>query len=275
MKIGSVLVICEKIYLKDVCKEIKSDAYVRVICQDNFEEFNLNRKRKALVIVPGGAYVMCSEREAEPVALKFAAEDIAIFILNYTTGDFDYPAPIDEVLATIKFIRNNSEKYHVNTNGISVLGFSAGGHLVASSALYNQDEYFLNLLNTTKEEIKINGVLLAYPVITMGPLTHFVTRDLRCKGDAKMMDMMSIEKNVTKDYPPTFIWVTGEDLGVSPLNSILMAKALMENEVTTELHVYPKYNHGLATADSITNDRDYEDVKTWINHAIYFIKHRV
>ena len=54
-----------------------------------------------------------------------------------------------------------------------------------------------------------------------------------------------------------------------------MAKALMENEVTTELHVYPKYNHGLATADLITNDRDYEDVKTWINHAIYFVKNRV
>ena len=52
-------------------------------------------------------------------------------------------------------------------------------------------------------------------------------------------------------------------------------KALMENEVTTELHVYPKFNHGLATADLITNSIEPEDVKTWINHAIYFIKNRV
>ena len=109
----------------------------------------------------------------------------------------------------------------------------------------------------------------------MGPLTHFVTRDLRCKGDQKMMDMMSVEKNVTKDYPPTFIWVTGEDLAVPPLNSVMLAKALMENEVTTELHVYPKFNHGLATADLITNSIEPEDVKTWIKHAIYFIKNRV
>ena len=267
--------IVEKLLLEDICKEINSNAYVRVICQENFEEFCSGRKRKALVILPGGGYMFCSEREAEPIALKFTGEDIATFIINYTVGDFDYPTPIDEVLATIKYIRNNSEKYNIDTNSISVLGFSAGGHLAASTALYHQDEYFLNLLNATKEEIKINGVLLAYPVITMGPLTHFVTRDLRCKGDQKMMDMMSVEKNVTKDYPPTFIWVTGEDLAVPALNSVIMAKALMENGVTTELHVYPKHNHGLATADLITNSIEPEDVKTWINHAIYFIKNRV
>lgn len=267
--------ICERIFLKDVYKEINSCASIRILCQENYEEFCGGRKRKALVILPGGGYVFVSEREAEPIALKFAGEDIATFILTYTVGDFDYPTPIDEVLATFKFIRENADKYNVDINSISVLGFSAGGHLAASAALYHQDEYFLNLLNAKKEYIKINAVLLGYPVITMGELTHFASRDARCKGDLEMMDMMSVEKHVTKDYPPTFIWVTGEDLCVPPLNSIMMAEALMKNNVMTELHVYPKYNHGLATADNITNQSDFTDVKTWIDHAIYFIKNRV
>ena len=265
----------KKIYLKDVNKKIRSEAYLVSYCPDNYVEYNSNRLRKCIIILPGGGYEYTSEREAEPIAFKFLSEDIAVFVLRYSVNGFSYPAPIDEVFASVLYIRNNFNTYHINPNCISLIGFSAGGHLAASTAMLHEDSYFSDLFACCQSDLKINGLLLAYPVITMGDRTHYGTSFQRCHDDPVMIEKMSVEKHITPNYPPTFIWLTAEDSLVPAYNSLSLAQALVDNNVTVELHMYPKGHHGLATADSITNDKDHVDVKNWISQALFFVKNRL
>ena len=76
----------ETINLKDYFKTLENDAYLTSFCQDNFNEWSLNEKRKCLLILPGGGYEFVSERENEPVALRFCGYNIACFSLKYTIG---------------------------------------------------------------------------------------------------------------------------------------------------------------------------------------------
>ena len=113
-------------------------------CQITLGQF---QKRPAIVVCPGGGYMYCSNREGEPIALAYAARGFHAFVLRYSVGwdaaDFK---PLEEVSWAIGYLRENAEEWNVDTDKISVMGFSAGGHLAASyGTLWNRDfikEYF-------------------------------------------------------------------------------------------------------------------------------------
>jgi acetyl esterase/lipase len=107
-----------------------------------------NRKRPAVLVCPGGAYLMCSDREAEPVALRFAAMGYHAFVLRYSTWfgfagfNFDFssmkpvpeinhPAPLRDLGKAMLCIREHAEEWHVDESKIVIAGGSAGGHLGA------------------------------------------------------------------------------------------------------------------------------------------------
>lgn len=248
-------------------------------CIDNFEEWSLGRKRKTILILPGGGYQFVSQREAEPIALQYLKEDINAFVLSYTVKQEPslHPLnPIDEVFAAILYIRRNAEKYNVDVDHISVMGFSAGGHLAASAGLFYQDEIYSKLLNCNIEELKINGLLLGYPVISLINNTHLTTCNIRTGENKELMEKLSIEKHITDKFPSTFIWSTFEDDNVSPLNSIMLVEQLIKNNVRVEFHLYPEGHHGLALANEITcseyNPDKFISVHAWIEDSIRFIK---
>ncbi len=64
----------------------------------------------------------------------------------------------------------------------------------------------------------------------------------------ELLEFNSLEKQVTKDTPKSFIWHTYEDASVPVQNAMLFATALIQEGITTELHVYPKGGHGLSLA---------------------------
>ena len=133
--------------------------------------------RRAVVICPGGGYSMLSEREAEPIAKPFLAAGLNVFILRYTVGDGarDYQ-PLIQVSLAIKHIRENSEEYNVDPEQIFIIGFSAGGHLAASTGILWKTDAVQKALGASAEDPteigKPNGILLSYPVITSGEFAH-------------------------------------------------------------------------------------------------------
>lgn len=57
----------------------------------------LPQKRPAIIILPGGGYSYCSEREGEPVAYPFLSAGYDVFILFYRTGEKSaWPAPLED-----------------------------------------------------------------------------------------------------------------------------------------------------------------------------------
>ncbi len=247
---------------------------------DNSDSIEAGRKRPTVVICPGGGYGITADREAEGVAFKFIAADCNAVVVRYSCNPAHFPCQLMEVAWVVSKIRENAEEWNVNPDKISVMGFSAGGHLAASyGTLWNRDfikEYF----GFENGENKPNGMILCYPVITSGDKAHrgsFISLLGEKADDAELLELLSPEKQVSADTPKAFIWHTFEDGGVPVENSLLMATALAEKKINTELHIFPHGWHGLSLCNNIvlhpdTYHGEYDEVQVWIDLAIRWLK---
>lgn len=112
----------------------------RTVCLEtyllqNSREFQTDTMRPAVVICPGGAYNRTSDREAEPVALRFLAQGYHAFVLRYSVQR-RFPQPMHDLAKAISIVRAKADDWLVDPDQIAVCGFSAGGHLAASSGCY-------------------------------------------------------------------------------------------------------------------------------------------
>ncbi|MGM9874043.1 MAG: alpha/beta hydrolase [Bacilli bacterium] len=269
----------ETINLKTIYKNLKHDVYLDVFALANYTEFHHNEYRNAVLLLPGGAYSFISQRENEPVVMKLLSENIVVFSLKYTTGPYiDELYPLIEGYASLDYIRNNKDKYHVDTNNIYVFGFSAGGHFSLSLGAHQKEEKYAKVLDTQIDNLKVNGIVVAYPVVSMDEkITHKETMENITHKNQTLIEYHSIEKHIDKDYPKTFIFVCDEDDIVDPIHSIILASELKRNNVKMEFHYYAKGHHGVSLANEVVNDNK-EDIeyssyfKNWIDLALNFIK---
>lgn len=237
---------------------------------DNSAEINSNRVRPVIVICPGGGYAMTSDREAEPVAMKFLSMGYHAVILRYSCAPAVYPTALLELATVVKLLRDNADLWHIDKEKIIIQGSSAGGHLAASFGVFWKEAFLAQYFNTTSDLLKPNGLILNYPVITSGRFAH---RDsfynLLGERYEELLDKMSLEKQVTEDTPKTFLWHTFPDDCVPVENSLLFVMALKEKNIPTEFHMYPVGGHGLGLATKETACPNgygvQEECKTWIN----------
>ena len=204
----------------------------------------LETNRPAIVVCPGGGYLYCSPREAEPVALRNAAKGFHAFILRYSTGwDAAGFAPLQEVSWVIGYLREHAEEWHIDPNKIATCGFSAGGHLALAAGV--------------KGENKPNAMILGYPAVTTPnhPMSNFMVKLLAGKQEVTDADCaeFSLETFITKDAPPVFITATAED-GLSPFGALLVANAYSRLGMPYELHMFQHGPHGYSLADETCAD---------------------
>ncbi len=250
---------------------------------DPNEETDPSRKHPSILVLPGGAYRYTSAREAEPIALNYLSMGFNAFVLNYSVDPERYPKALTEVSASIKLMREKSDEWFIDTDKIVVIGFSAGGHLAASIATLWNEKEVTDRLNIKNEENKPNAVILAYPVITSDPkYSHEGSIVSLCGDDKALWEKLSLEKQVTEQTPPTFIWHTANDGCVPVMNSLLFAQALSQNKVPFELHVFPDGSHGLSNCNITTAsspdshqinphcERWVELSKKWITETLGF-----
>lgn len=246
--------LCETVYLR----ENEGDLSVRLDTMVSRVEGDMSAKspRDAVIVLPGGAYFFLAEREGEPIAKQFLAAGFNAFVLYYSIGEGErgakFPRPVVDVSLAIAHIRRNAEKYNVNPDRIFVCGSSAGGHLAGSIGTY-WNRSWAAFDGMEKGENKPAGVILCYPVTSMFEFGHEVSRNVICGTDCpsdEQKELYSLEKQVTEDTVPHFIWQTQTDDCVPVENSMLLASALIEKKVPVELHIYPFGGHGLSLANS-------------------------
>ena len=200
------------------------------------------KNRPAVIVCPGGGYVYCSPREAEPVALRYAAKGFHAFILRYSVG-FDCAdfAPWKEISWAIGYIREHAEQWHVDPNQIAVCGFSAGGHVALTSGLLGEN--------------KPNAMVLNYPAVQLPnlPGVNYMVSLLTGKKEVTDEDAAyaSLITHVTKDAPPLFLAATAEDI-LTNFGALPLAQKYASLGLPYELHIFQHGPHGYSLGDETT-----------------------
>ncbi len=234
--------------------------------------------RPAVLICPGGGYEYCSDREAEPIALAFAMAGIPAFVLRYSCVKKQFPTALLEAACAMEYIRRRAEEWSIREDQVYIAGFSAGGHLAASLCVHWNKPWLYEAFGQDTE-IRPNGAILSYPVITTGALTHQGSIDniTALRRDENLLKLLTLETQVKPDTPPTFLWHCADDGCVPVENSLGYAAALSANDVPFELHIFPKGGHGLAMADMSSADTDIQlvpEVTGWMELALTWMKKR-
>lgn len=236
---------------------------------------NQAEARPAILVIPGGGYSSVSYREGERVALSYSAAGFHTFIIDYCVAPHRHPLPILNVAKAIELIRENAEKWNVDSNKIAVCGFSAGGHLAASISTMWNDKSIFSSNKLANEKHKPNASILCYPVITSGENKHkgSFTNLTGSESENKLWEELSLENRVNEDTPSAFLWHTYEDTVVPVENSLLYANALRNHRIPFELHIYPDGPHGLSLVSDETywNCSQFSRDYPWIEQSIEWL----
>ena len=214
------------------------------------------KERPMVIVCPGGGYGMTSDREAEIVAMQFLAMGYHASVLRYSVAPAVFPTANLELGKAILTLRSKASEWNIDKNKIVALGFSAGGHMVASYCMFWNREYMAERLGCETEMLRPNGMLLGYPVITSGEYAHrgSIENLLADKYEEKKDDV-SLEFQVSDAVPRTFVWHTFEDQAVPLQNSLKLVNALVEKKIPVEYHIFEKGAHGLGLANRLSQDK--------------------
>lgn len=211
-------------YTKTIVLNKRRKVSLSVIAQEVGGEFRGVTARPAVLILPGGGYMFCSDREAEPVAMPYLKAGFQAFILRYSTGEHGgWPRPLEDYEKAMALIRENADQWHVIPDKIAVIGFSAGGHLAGAAAVMSEN--------------RPNAAVLGYSV-----LRRDTALEIGC-------DIPGIAEMVDEKTCPCFLFATRTDSVVPIQNTLDMLDALNRFHTSFECHIYGYGPHGYSTGD--------------------------
>ncbi len=228
-------------------------AKLTVYLPDKSREMGHMDIRKAVLVIPGGGYSMCSDREAEPLAFAFLSKGYAAFVLRYTVGkQYDFSMPMADVNEAMKVICDNADEWSIDREKIAAIGFSAGGHLCAALS--------------TMGDIRPAASILVYPCI------------LESMSNILCFPVPGLESKVDEKTPPAFIVSASADNLVPIENSLAYASALDKKNIPFEMHIYEKGYHGFSLADNVVYQKAEADycahIRGWFDLCAKWLEKR-
>lgn len=185
----------------------------------------------AVVVAPGGGYnILAIEHEGTQTCEWLQSLGVTAVLLKYRVPKRAMQAPdnlaqVQDAQRAISLVRSKASELKIDPQRVGMLGFSAGGHLTACTALTTK-----RLYDAVDDADKLSHVpnfaLLVYPAY------------LTDKGGALKPEFV-----VTKDSPPMFFAHSTDD-GVTSEASVALYSALTKNKVPAELHLYATGGHG-------------------------------
>lgn len=214
------------------------------------------RNKKSVIIIPGGGYSKLTYDEgAFQIAKWMNTLGISAFVLNYrlpTSPDLIQQeiAPLQDIQASIKYVRKNAAQWGISPDQIGVVGTSAGGHLATMASNISKD--YTELKGDWESISTIpNFAILFCPVIDLSEYAHKGSRNSLLGENASpdKIKEYSMQNLVTEKTPPTILFHNQDDTAVPPMNSILYFKAMTKNKVKGAMFIFPKGGHRFFVTD--------------------------
>ncbi|XCP83848.1 alpha/beta hydrolase [Roseburia hominis] len=234
---------------------------------DDMSQGSAKEKKPVMLVVPGGGYCFASPTEGGIVAKRFTDMEYQTFVLTYTTNPLMAvpleDQPMRDLSRAIRHIRKHAEVYGIDPDRLAICGFSAGAHLCGSVCVHYRDVAEENP-DYAAYSCRPDAAILSYPVITSGAYAHqgsfqaLVGKDIE-ERTQKLREYFSLERHVTSETPPCFIWQTVPDATVPVENSYLFAEACKKQGVPYSHHVFSYGWHGLSLADDTFTAGDFGD----------------
>lgn len=212
----------------------------------NIEQF------PTVLVLPGGGMRICSDREAEPIAMAYYAEGYSAFVLDYTTTTKKPAAvmaePMEEVESSMRWIREHADDYALDPKKIVLVGFSGGGHLALATVTHGKE--------------KPNAMILGYPGVV--------------ESKVRAINCPDILENIDETMPPMFLFVMRQDPITPPIHVLSLAQKLTECGVDYELHLFKGKTHGASLGTAFTSDGEKANLAPryaqWLPMSISWLK---
>ena len=210
---------------------------------------------QAVVICPGGGYALLAMgHEGHDFARWFAEQGITAAVLKYRMPNHTPQVPMEDAAEAVRYMREEYKGKEA-LKSVGIMGFSAGGHLAASTAAGALEA---NGDKSPRAVARPDFAILFYPVITGEPLHAHAGSFNNLLGrerSQEQTDCWAPDKLVTERTPTTFL-VLSDDDGVKPVNSTRFYAALKSHNIPASLHILPSGGHGWGF-------RDFAYKKVW------------
>lgn len=196
----------------------------------------------AVVVFPGGGFVeLAIDLEGTEICDWLTSEGITCVLLKYRVPSLPYDwhtnsrpddltvsiQSLEDAQRTMGLVRSHASEWHVDPHKVGVIGFSAGGYLVAEISNIFERRLYKPVDAADKESCRPDFAMGIYP----GHLWNG-GQDLK------------LNKNipVTKNTPPTFL-IQAEDDHVDDNEALVYYIALKKAGVPVEMHLFAHGGH--------------------------------
>ncbi len=238
--------------------------------------------RPAVIVLPGGAYVLRAAAESGIVAKRFRSLGYEAFVLRYSTypGGTPYPGQAAELMEAICYLKDHSAELGVDRDRIYALGFSAGAHVAVTLAERAGDKEIRGMagiaVDADASELLPAGLVLCYPLLAVHPLkapSELLSISNKALFGTETLtesecDSVDLVRGVRAGMPRTFIWQSAQDAMCDQRDTLRFASRLLDCGTPCELHLFEEGAHGMSMADeeSVEEGASAADahVATWV-----------
>jgi acetyl esterase/lipase len=217
----------------------------------------------AVVVFPGGGYqILAMDLEGTEVCDWLTPRGIACVVVKYRVTDVGpypksgpYPEAkmaLEDAQRAVGLVRFHAADWHINPHKIGVLGFSAGGHLVAAISVHYEKRLYPAADAADAVSCRPDFAVPIYP----GHLSlraaesdarvgtqAIVPRHLSSPDGSVGPFAVNPDLRVTTQTPPTFLVQAADDSVDDVANSLAYYGALKKAGVSAEVHLFARGGH--------------------------------
>lgn len=234
----------------------------------------------AVVVFPGGGYQMLAmDLEGTEICDWLTARGITCVLLKYRVPNSGptwvdnrryYPkvqTALQDAQRTIGLVRQHAAQWHIDPHKVGVMGFSAGGHLVAAVSTHFQQRTYAPVDTADQLSSRPDFAIAAYP----GHLWLHEDDDRATRDETDLRLRPDIHP--TADTPPTFLVMAEDDQVDGVHQALAYYVALQKAGVPTEMHLYAQGGHAFGLRKAKLPIGQWPQlVETWL-HTIGMLPH--